>query len=165
MEQLILYQLRNKSHTTISFICSMICMRSPCVPMRERHECHCMLFLTEDNDFAGEETVSRVLVLFSPPPLSFFCTVRYLIFKTLYVVLSEYIIWGSEGQMWRIFRLDKYVGFWGFQWVERRGRFWFNRSIEKFDSFAILEKTCLVDDMEKCNCQSHIHTEGNAYNK
>ncbi len=30
----------------------------PCVPMRERHECHCMLFLTEDNDFVGEETVS-----------------------------------------------------------------------------------------------------------
>jgi ferredoxin-thioredoxin reductase catalytic chain len=29
----------------------------PCVPMRERHECHCMLFLTEDNDFAGEATV------------------------------------------------------------------------------------------------------------
>ena len=29
----------------------------PCVPMRERHECHCMLFLTEDNMFAGEETV------------------------------------------------------------------------------------------------------------
>eukprot|EP00568_Trieres_chinensis_P006638 CAMPEP_0183291098 /NCGR_PEP_ID=MMETSP0160_2-20130417/637_1 /TAXON_ID=2839 ORGANISM="Odontella Sinensis, Strain Grunow 1884" /NCGR_SAMPLE_ID=MMETSP0160_2 /ASSEMBLY_ACC=CAM_ASM_000250 /LENGTH=164 /DNA_ID=CAMNT_0025451853 /DNA_START=160 /DNA_END=654 /DNA_ORIENTATION=+ len=28
----------------------------PCVPMRERHECHCMLFLTEDNDFAGEDT-------------------------------------------------------------------------------------------------------------
>mmetsp|Transcript_29034 Transcript_29034/g.44856 ORF Transcript_29034/g.44856 Transcript_29034/m.44856 type:complete len:170 (-) Transcript_29034:1018-1527(-) len=27
----------------------------PCVPMRERHECHCMLFLTEDNDFAGTE--------------------------------------------------------------------------------------------------------------
>ena len=25
----------------------------PCVPMRERHECHCMLFLTEDNDFAS----------------------------------------------------------------------------------------------------------------
>lgn len=24
--------------------------------MRERHECHCMLFLKEDNDFAGEET-------------------------------------------------------------------------------------------------------------
>ena len=30
----------------------------PCVPMRERHECHCMLFLTEDNDFAGTEQVS-----------------------------------------------------------------------------------------------------------
>ncbi|NET10795.1 MAG: ferredoxin--nitrite reductase, partial [Symploca sp. SIO2B6] len=23
-------------------------------PMRERKECHCMLFLTEDNDFAGD---------------------------------------------------------------------------------------------------------------
>jgi len=23
--------------------------------MRERKECHCMLFLTEDNDFAGKE--------------------------------------------------------------------------------------------------------------
>ncbi|KAJ1449587.1 ferredoxin thioredoxin reductase beta subunit, domain-containing protein [Pelagophyceae sp. CCMP2097] len=28
----------------------------PCVPMRERKECHCMLFLTEDNDFAGDAT-------------------------------------------------------------------------------------------------------------
>lgn len=28
----------------------------PCVPMRERHECHCMLFLTEDNAFVGDET-------------------------------------------------------------------------------------------------------------
>ena len=27
----------------------------PCVPMQERKECHCMLFLTPDNDFAGEE--------------------------------------------------------------------------------------------------------------
>nr|YP_010471177.1 ferredoxin thioreductase subunit beta [Synarthrophyton patena]UVF63006.1 ferredoxin thioreductase subunit beta [Synarthrophyton patena] len=25
----------------------------PCVPMRERKECHCMLFLQQDNDFAG----------------------------------------------------------------------------------------------------------------
>ena len=31
----------------------------PCVPMRERHECHCMLFLTEDNDFVGPSQVSR----------------------------------------------------------------------------------------------------------
>ncbi|KAF6260180.1 ferredoxin thioredoxin reductase beta chain [Scenedesmus sp. NREL 46B-D3] len=31
----------------------------PCVPMRERKECHCMLFLTEDNDFAGkDQTIS-----------------------------------------------------------------------------------------------------------
>ncbi|CCQ52647.1 ferredoxin-thioredoxin reductase catalytic domain-containing protein [Crocosphaera watsonii WH 8501] len=27
----------------------------PCVPMRERKECHCMLFITSDNDFAGEQ--------------------------------------------------------------------------------------------------------------
>lgn len=27
----------------------------PCIPMRERKECHCMLFLTPDNDFAGPE--------------------------------------------------------------------------------------------------------------
>ena len=27
----------------------------PCVPMRERKVCHCMLFLTEENDFAGDE--------------------------------------------------------------------------------------------------------------
>lgn len=25
----------------------------PCVPMRERQECHCMLFLKPDNEFAG----------------------------------------------------------------------------------------------------------------
>lgn len=36
----------------------------PCVPMRERKECHCMLFLTEDNDFRGDEqeiTMDEVL--------------------------------------------------------------------------------------------------------
>jgi len=27
----------------------------PCVPMREKGECHCMLFLPEDNSFAGTE--------------------------------------------------------------------------------------------------------------
>ena len=27
----------------------------PCVPMRERKECHCMLFLTPDNEFAGDK--------------------------------------------------------------------------------------------------------------
>jgi ferredoxin-thioredoxin reductase catalytic chain len=26
----------------------------PCVPMRERKECHCMLFLQADNDFASK---------------------------------------------------------------------------------------------------------------
>lgn len=28
----------------------------PCVPMRERKECHCMLFLQSDNEFAGHFT-------------------------------------------------------------------------------------------------------------
>ncbi|GAB1537851.1 hypothetical protein NUACC21_05060 [Scytonema sp. NUACC21] len=38
----------------------------PCVPMRERKECHCMLFLTPDNEFAGNlqeislETIKEV---------------------------------------------------------------------------------------------------------
>ena len=27
----------------------------PCVPMRERKECHCMLFLMPENDFAGPQ--------------------------------------------------------------------------------------------------------------
>lgn len=27
----------------------------PCVPMRERRECHCMLFLQSDNDFASKQ--------------------------------------------------------------------------------------------------------------
>jgi ferredoxin-thioredoxin reductase catalytic chain len=26
----------------------------PCVPMRERKECHCMLFIRKDQDFVGE---------------------------------------------------------------------------------------------------------------
>lgn len=32
----------------------------PCVPMRERHECHCMLFLTADNEFAGDSQTLAV---------------------------------------------------------------------------------------------------------
>jgi ferredoxin-thioredoxin reductase catalytic chain len=27
----------------------------PCIPMRERKQCHCMLFLVEDNDFASKK--------------------------------------------------------------------------------------------------------------
>lgn len=27
----------------------------PCVPMQERKECHCMLFLTPDNPFVGDK--------------------------------------------------------------------------------------------------------------
>ena len=26
----------------------------PCIPMRERKDCHCMLFLTEENDYSSE---------------------------------------------------------------------------------------------------------------
>ena len=46
----------------------------PCVPMRERHECHCMLFLPEDNGFAGDsddislEEVVQLTAGFKPPP-------------------------------------------------------------------------------------------------
>lgn len=29
----------------------------PCIPMRERKECHCMLFLTPDNEFAGDSQI------------------------------------------------------------------------------------------------------------
>lgn len=33
----------------------------PCVPMRERKECHCMLFLKPDNEFAGmSQNISAV---------------------------------------------------------------------------------------------------------
>ena len=32
----------------------------PCVPMRERKECHCMLFLTDDNPFAGQEQLISI---------------------------------------------------------------------------------------------------------
>lgn len=42
----------------------------PCVPMREEKVCHCMLFLTEDNAFAGESqsiTVDEVIELTSKP--------------------------------------------------------------------------------------------------
>tara|TARA_B100001121_G_scaffold210270_1_gene184197 strand:+ start:464 stop:823 length:360 start_codon:yes stop_codon:yes gene_type:complete len=35
----------------------------PCVPMRERMECHCMLFLTEDSPFRGEQrTISTEMI-------------------------------------------------------------------------------------------------------
>ena len=37
----------------------------PCVPMRERKECHCMLFLKKDNEFAGLNnniTMSEILM-------------------------------------------------------------------------------------------------------
>ncbi len=27
----------------------------PCIPMRERKECHCMLFLTPENEFSGDK--------------------------------------------------------------------------------------------------------------
>nr|QCI06226.1 ferredoxin thioreductase subunit b [Dicranema revolutum] len=35
----------------------------PCVPMRERKECHCMLFLRPDNEFASQNQLidSKVL--------------------------------------------------------------------------------------------------------
>uniref|UniRef100_A0ACD5WXF2 Uncharacterized protein n=1 Tax=Avena sativa TaxID=4498 RepID=A0ACD5WXF2_AVESA len=38
----------------------------PCVPMRERKECHCMLFLTPDNDFAGEDQARPLSIPLTP---------------------------------------------------------------------------------------------------
>lgn len=35
----------------------------PCVPMRERRECHCMLFLPEGSDFAGNHQLVDIDVL------------------------------------------------------------------------------------------------------
>nr|YP_010197939.1 ferredoxin thioreductase subunit b [Gracilaria multipartita]UAD86355.1 ferredoxin thioreductase subunit b [Gracilaria multipartita] len=35
----------------------------PCVPMRERKECHCMLFLSPDNEFAGTHQEINMNVL------------------------------------------------------------------------------------------------------
>lgn len=35
----------------------------PCVPMRERKECHCMLFLQTDNEFAGPDNQISTLDL------------------------------------------------------------------------------------------------------
>ena len=32
----------------------------PCVPMRERRECHCMLFLAEDSPFASPEGMRTI---------------------------------------------------------------------------------------------------------
>nr|YP_009654315.1 Ferredoxin thioreductase subunit b [Pleurostichidium falkenbergii]QCH39602.1 Ferredoxin thioreductase subunit b [Pleurostichidium falkenbergii] len=32
----------------------------PCVPMRERRECHCMLFLSKNNEFAGDSQLVNV---------------------------------------------------------------------------------------------------------
>nr|YP_009313034.1 Ferredoxin thioreductase subunit b [Dermonema virens]SCW21288.1 Ferredoxin thioreductase subunit b [Dermonema virens] len=36
----------------------------PCVPMRERKECHCMLFLLPSNEFAGDkQTITSETIL------------------------------------------------------------------------------------------------------
>lgn len=36
----------------------------PCVPMRERKECHCMLFLSQDNEFASnKQTINSDILL------------------------------------------------------------------------------------------------------
>nr|YP_009399654.1 ferredoxin thioreductase subunit b [Digenea simplex]ARW69473.1 ferredoxin thioreductase subunit b [Digenea simplex] len=37
----------------------------PCVPMRERKECHCMLFLSSNNDFAGSNQLIDAELLLS----------------------------------------------------------------------------------------------------
>ena len=42
------YQDKNKEVANTYWNC-------PCVPMRERKECHCMLFLNPDNEFASNK--------------------------------------------------------------------------------------------------------------
>lgn len=37
----------------------------PCIPMRERRECHCMLFLEKNNEFAGDVQDVDVNTLFN----------------------------------------------------------------------------------------------------
>lgn len=39
----------------------------PCVPMRERKECHCMLFLNPGTAFAGEKQAIPEALLVEPP--------------------------------------------------------------------------------------------------
>ena len=34
---------------------SLASWNCPCVPMRERKECHCMLFLTPENEFSSDQ--------------------------------------------------------------------------------------------------------------
>lgn len=43
----------------------------PCVPMRERRECHCMLFLPSESEFAGNnQTIDMKLLLKSVESLN-----------------------------------------------------------------------------------------------
>nr|QAA11196.1 plastid ferredoxin-thioredoxin reductase beta subunit [Eustigmatophyceae sp. Ndem 8/9T-3m6.8] len=42
----------------------------PCVPMRERKECHCMLFLTKDNPFVGDKQAVPDSLLVDPKHVS-----------------------------------------------------------------------------------------------
>jgi ferredoxin-thioredoxin reductase catalytic chain len=35
----------------------------PCVPMQERKECHCMLFLTKDNEFSSTNQLIQTEIL------------------------------------------------------------------------------------------------------
>jgi len=38
----------------------------PCVPMRERKECHCMLFLTRENEFSAWQQNNSEFSIISP---------------------------------------------------------------------------------------------------
>nr|YP_009296043.1 ferredoxin-thioredoxin reductase beta subunit [Schizymenia dubyi]AOM64978.1 ferredoxin-thioredoxin reductase beta subunit [Schizymenia dubyi] len=51
------YQNKNKEVASAYWNC-------PCVPMRERKECHCMLFLSETSEFAGSaQTIEEEALL------------------------------------------------------------------------------------------------------
>ena len=50
----------------------------PCVPMRERKECHCMLFLNPDTPFVGEEQTILPKYLRSAEVQKFRTLIKYI---------------------------------------------------------------------------------------
>jgi ferredoxin-thioredoxin reductase catalytic chain len=54
------YFCSEPSVTAVVLKVSQAFWNCPCVPMRERKECHCMLFLTEDNPFACPQKTQTI---------------------------------------------------------------------------------------------------------
>ena len=84
----------------------------PCVPMRERHECHCMLFLTEDNAFAGDEQVRLCVciyyVLLPVCPIFFLsvcvCTLKICVHDNFRFVFVFFVVVGTNHSIYHLRR-------------------------------------------------------------